>query len=135
MINSEADEIYYKQHLHLLDVGIKRLPVQESKAEFMFKMIVIGDAGVGKSCLLHRATTGVFSEQHDVSVGVDFSNCVFKAQDTVFKLQMCDSQGQDSFKSLSKIIYRGAECVCLCYDSTRSDQLQSLKERIADVRQ
>lgn len=62
MVNSEAEEIYLKQYRHLADIKIKRLPVKESKAEFMFKTIVIGDAGVGKSCLLHRATTGIFSE-------------------------------------------------------------------------
>ena len=54
--------------------------------DFLFKLIVIGDSGVGKSCLMHRATNNEFNEDHEVTVGVEFGSLIVKIENSVFKL-------------------------------------------------
>lgn len=54
--------------------------------DYLFKLIIIGNSGVGKSCLMHRVTTNEFSEDHEVTVGVEFGSLLVKMEDTVFKL-------------------------------------------------
>lgn len=60
------------------------LPPQEF--DHLFKLIVIGDSGVGKSCLMHRVTTNEFIEDHDVTVGVEFGTLLLKIDDVRIKL-------------------------------------------------
>jgi len=59
----------------------------------LFKLIIIGNSGVGKSCLMHRVTTNEFSEDHEVTVGVEFGSLLVKMEETVFKLQIWDTAG------------------------------------------
>ena len=63
----------------------------------MFKLIVIGDSGVGKSCLMLRVTTNEFMEEHDVTVGVEFGTLLLKIDDIKVKLQIWDTAGQENF--------------------------------------
>jgi putative ribosome biogenesis GTPase RsgA len=60
------------------------LPTMEF--DHLFKLIVIGDSGVGKSCLMHRVTTNEFMEDHEVTVGVEFGTLLLKIEDTKIKL-------------------------------------------------
>lgn len=88
----------------------------------MFKIIIIGDSGVGKSCLMHRVTTNEFKEDHEVTVGVEFGTMMFRMmKDRIIKLQIWDTAGQESFQSMTKIFYRGAHCVFLTYSITNKD--------------
>ena len=61
--------------------------------DFLFKLIIIGDSAVGKSCLLHRLTTNEFLEDHEVTVGVEFGTLLVKLEGQVFKLQIWDTAG------------------------------------------
>lgn len=88
--------------------------------DYLFKLIIIGNSGVGKSCLMHRVTTNEFSEDHEVTVGVEFGSLLIKMGEpadsqSVFKLQIWDTAGQESFQSITKIFYRGAHAVLLTY--------------------
>ena len=88
--------------------------------DYLFKLIIIGNSGVGKSCLMHRVTTNEFSEDHEVTVGVEFGSLLIRMgdpsdQQSVFKLQIWDTAGQESFQSITKIFYRGAHAVLLTY--------------------
>lgn len=85
------------------------------KQDYLFKMIIIGNSGVGKSCIMHRVTTNEFSEDHEVTVGVEFGSLIVKMEETVLKLQIWDTAGQESFQSITKIFYRGAHAVLLTY--------------------
>ena len=85
------------------------------KQDYLFKMIIIGNSGVGKSCLMHRVTTNEFSEDHEVTVGVEFGSLLVKLEETVLKMQIWDTAGQESFQSITKIFYRGAHAVLLTY--------------------
>lgn len=65
--------------------------------DHLFKLIVIGDSGVGKSCLMHRVTTNEFMDEHEVTVGVEFGTLLLKIDDVKIKLQIWDTAGQESF--------------------------------------
>ena len=105
------------------------------KQDYLFKMIIIGNSGVGKSCLMHRVTTNEFSEDHEVTVGVEFGSLLVKMDETVLKLQIWDTAGQESFQSITKIFYRGAHCVFLTYDVTREDTFVNLNEWLKEIKQ
>ena len=102
-------------------------PKNNTTQDFLFKLIIIGDSAVGKSCLMHRVTTNEFIEDHEVTVGVEFGTLLTKLEKYVFKLQIWDTAGQETFKSITKIFYRGAHCVVLAYDITRLDTFQNLE--------
>ena len=105
-----------------------------SQSDFLFKLIIVGDSAVGKSCLMQRVTTNEFLEDHEVTVGVEFGTLIVKLESQVFKLQIWDTAGQESFKSITKIFNRGAHCVCLCYDITRMDTFLNLETWIREAK-
>ncbi len=69
----------------------------KAKLDCSFKLIVIGNSGVGKSCLMHRVTTNEFSEDHEVTIGVEFGTMILKMDEAMIKLQIWDTAGQESF--------------------------------------
>ena len=75
--------------------GGSGLPSQEF--DHLFKLIIIGDSGVGKSCLMHRVTTNEFMEDHEVTVGVEFGSLLLKIEESKIKLQIWDTAGQENF--------------------------------------
>ena len=81
-----------------------------------------------------RVTTNEFNEDHEVTVGVEFGTMVIRLEDHVFKLQIWDTAGQESFKSITKIFYRGANCVVFCYDITRMDTFLNLETWLREVK-
>ncbi len=86
----------------LAKIPFEILPNKEGptkKQDYLFKMIIIGNSGVGKSCLMHRVTTNEFSEDHEVTVGVEFGSLLMRMEDTVLKLQIWDTAGQESYYS------------------------------------
>jgi Ras-related protein Rab-2A len=98
-------------------------------------MIIIGNSGVGKSCLMHRVTTNEFSEDHEVTVGVEFGSLLLRVEETVLKLQIWDTAGQESFQSITKIFYRGAHAVLLTFSVASKASFQNLNHWLSEVRQ
>jgi len=70
---------------------------------------------VGKSCILKRLVENEFREEHDVTVGVEFGSFLIRIEDKILKLQIWDTAGQESFRSITKIFYRGAHVAILGY--------------------
>ena len=104
------------------------------KQDYLFKMIIIGNSGVGKSCLMQRVTTNEFSEDHEVTVGVEFGSLLVKMEETVLKLQIWDTAGQESFQSITKIFYRGAHGVLLTYSVASQASFSNLQHWLTEVR-
>ena len=82
---------------------------------------------------MHRVTTNEFIMDHEVTVGVEFGSFMIKLEQQVFKLQIWDTAGQESFKSITKIFYKGAHCVLLTYDITRRQTFENLETWLAEV--
>ena len=102
--------------------------------EYIFKLIIIGNSGVGKSSLLKRLIDNEFDEDTEVTVGVEFGSFLVRLQDKVVKLQIWDTAGQESFKSITKIFYRGSQCVFLCYNITKPETFNALESWLHEIK-
>ncbi|KAI8915701.1 ras family-domain-containing protein [Gorgonomyces haynaldii] len=102
--------------------------------EYLFKYISVGDSGVGKSCLLLRFTNKEFY-QTETTIGIEFGSSILKLNGKTIKLQIWDTAGQESFRSISRAYYRGAIGCLLVYDVTRRETFMHLINWLEDVRQ
>jgi Ras-related protein Rab-2A len=76
-----------------------------------------------------------FKEEHNVTIGVEFGSYVLKIDSKIVKLQIWDTAGQESFRSITRIFYRGAHCVFLTYDITRDDTFIDIVDWLKEVKQ
>lgn len=102
---------------------------------YLFKYIIIGDTGVGKSCLLLQFTDKRFQPVHDLTIGVEFGARMITIDGKQIKLQIWDTAGQESFRSITRSYYRGAAGALLVYDITRRDTFEHLTSWLEDARQ
>lgn len=102
---------------------------------YLFKYIIIGDTGVGKSCLLLQFTDERFQPVHDLTIGVEFGARMIKVYDKQIKLQIWDTAGQESFRSITRSYYRGAAGALLVYDITRRETFNHLSRWLEEARQ
>lgn len=106
-----------------------------SPYQYLFKYIIIGDTGVGKSCLLLQFTDKRFRTDHDLTIGVEFGARLVNIDGTHIKLQIWDTAGQESFRSITRSYYRGAAGALLVYDITRRETFNHLSRWLQEVRQ
>jgi len=102
---------------------------------YLFKYIIIGDTGVGKSCLLLQFTDKRFQPVHDLTIGVEFGARMVSIEGKQVKLQIWDTAGQESFRSITRSYYRGAAGALLVYDITRRETFNHLTVWLEDARQ
>lgn len=102
---------------------------------YLFKYIIIGDTGVGKSCLLLQFTDKRFQPVHDLTIGVEFGARMVTIDNRQIKLQIWDTAGQESFRSITRSYYRGAAGALLVYDITRRDTFKHLSRWLEEARQ
>jgi len=103
--------------------------------DHLFKYIIIGPSGVGKSCLLLQFTDKRFHNEHDLTIGVEFGARMITIEGKQIKLQIWDTAGQESFRSITRSYYRGAHGALLVYDITRRDTFTHLQGWLAEVRE
>uniref|UniRef100_A0A3Q1BMR3 RAB2A, member RAS oncogene family n=1 Tax=Amphiprion ocellaris TaxID=80972 RepID=A0A3Q1BMR3_AMPOC len=92
-------------------------------------------SGVGKSCLLLQFTDKRFQPVHDLTIGVEFGARMITIDGKQIKLQIWDTAGQESFRSITRSYYRGAAGALLVYDITRRDTFNHLTTWLEDARQ
>ncbi|KAG5470607.1 hypothetical protein LSCM1_01853 [Leishmania martiniquensis] len=105
-----------------------------AQSNYVFKYIIIGDSGVGKSCLLLQFTDKRFEPLHDLTIGVEFGARLISIQGKGVKLQIWDTAGQESFRSITRSYYRGASGALLVYDVTRRDTFMHLQSWLEDAK-
>lgn len=98
-----------------------------------FKVVVLGDGGIGKTSICNYLTTGEFFGSYKLSIGADFFSKKLVVDSENVTLQICDIGGQDQFAEISNIFTKGAHGAILCYDTTRRDTLDSLDRWIGKL--
>ncbi|KAL4631689.1 ras-related protein Rab-39B-like [Arapaima gigas] len=102
---------------------------------YQFRLIVIGDSTVGKSCLIRRFTEGRFAQVSDPTVGVDFfSRLVEIEPGKRIKLQIWDTAGQERFRSITRAYYRNSVGGLLLFDITNRRSFQNVHEWLEEAR-
>ncbi|XP_066149588.1 ras-related protein Rab-38-like [Euwallacea fornicatus] len=105
------------------------------KKELNFKLVVIGDFGVGKTSIINRYTDGEFSSSYKVTIGADFAVKTLEwDEETRINLHMWDIAGHERFGSLTGIFYRHSVGAALVFDLTRPDTFKSIEKWILDLR-
>ncbi|KAI9221680.1 P-loop containing nucleoside triphosphate hydrolase protein [Blastocladiella britannica] len=102
--------------------------------DFLLKYLVIGAAGTGKSCLLHRFIEGKFKANSSHTIGVEFGSKLIPVGAHLVKLQVWDTAGQERFRSVTRSYYRGAAGALLVFDLTSRESFASLPNWLADAR-
>ena len=106
---------------------------QQADYDYLFKYLVIGNSGVGKSCLLIRFTDDSWSDSYVTTIGVDFKIKTLDINGKSVKLQIWDTAGQERFRNIISSYYRGAQGIMLVYDVTDLDSFQNLNSWLIEI--
>ena len=102
--------------------------------DFVFKLVIVGDSGVGKSCLMHHFIYNRFKKDTTQTIGVDFSAKSIKLGSQEIKLQIWDTAGQEKFRSVARSYYRGAIGIVIVYDITKAESFQHVPQWLNDAK-
>ena len=102
--------------------------------DYLFKLLLIGDSGVGKSCLLLRFADDTYTESYISTIGVDFKIRTIELEGKTVKLQIWDTAGQEKYKSIARSYYKLANGVLLVYDVTRRETFDKVKSWLEELR-
>ena len=91
------------------------LPEDYAKYDLSFKIILVGNSGVGKSCLSVKATKNIFENNYLATVGFEFFSFNVRVDDSVIKLQIWDTCGQEIYRSLITNFYRNSSLAFIVY--------------------
>jgi Ras-related protein Rab-11A len=108
------------------DINYEILPEDYTQYDLSFKIIVIGDSGVGKSCLTNKATKNIFEESYNATVGFEFFSFNIKMFGKIIKLQIWDTCGQELYRSLITNFYRNASLAIMVYAINNKDSFDNI---------
>ena len=118
----------------LLPMAEAPVGAEESSYDYLFKLILIGDAGIGKSCLLHQFLEGRFFPECAHTIGVEFGSRIISLNGKRIKLQIWDTAGQERYRSVTRSYYRGAMGALVLYDVTNRESYDHIPNWIEEAR-
>ncbi|KMZ58530.1 Ras-related protein RIC1 [Zostera marina] len=102
--------------------------------DYLFKLLLIGDSGVGKSCLLLRFADDSYLESYISTIGVDFKIRTVEQDGKTIKLQIWDTAGQERFRTITSSYYRGAHGIIVVYDVTDQESFNNVKQWLNEIK-
>ncbi|KAH9608687.1 hypothetical protein KSS87_009152 [Heliosperma pusillum] len=102
--------------------------------DYLFKLVLIGDSGVGKSNLLSRFTKNEFNLESKSTIGVEFATRSLNIDSKVIKAQIWDTAGQERYRAITSAYYRGAVGALLVYDVTRKVTFENTARWLRELR-
>jgi Ras-related protein Rab-1A len=105
----------------------------QNEYDFLFKYLIIGNSGVGKSCLLLRYADDVYTDKHIITIGVDFKIKTLNIEGKKVKTNIWDTAGQERFKNITVSYYKGAAGVMVVYDITDLESFNKVNEWLIEI--
>ena len=93
-----------------------------------FKILTIGESGVGKTCILRRFVENKFLKNHLATIGIDFKTKTLTINNQEIKLKIWDTAGQERFRNITTQYYKGADGIVLVYDVTDEASYEKIKD-------
>ncbi|XP_072457337.1 ras-related protein Rab-8A isoform X1 [Notamacropus eugenii] len=101
--------------------------------DYLFKLLLIGDSGVGKTCVLFRFSEDAFNSTFISTIGIDFKIRTIELDGKRIKLQIWDTAGQERFRTITTAYYRGAMGIMLVYDITNEKSFDNIRNWIRNI--
>jgi len=101
--------------------------------DYLFILVLIGDSGVGKSCLLLRFADDKWTDSYISTIGVDFKIRTIELDQKTIKLQIWDTAGQERFRTISSTYYRGAHGIIVVYDVTNKPSFDNVARWLTEI--
>jgi len=102
--------------------------------DYIYKIVLIGDSGVGKSNILSKYLTDTFTFDSKATVGVEFGSKNLELDGNKIKMQIWDTAGQERYKSITNAYYKGAKGALLVFDLTKKQTFDSVDKWISDLK-
>ena len=102
--------------------------------ELLFRIIIVGDSGVGKSCIMLRMTGEQFPDSHKPTIGVEFGNRILTLYNQQIKVQFWDTAGQEGYRSITRSFYRSADGVFIVYDCASKKSFNNCEFWLNEIR-
>ena len=99
-----------------------------SEPSNIFKILTIGESGVGKTCILRRFVENKFLKNHLATIGIDFKTKTLNINDQEIKLKIWDTAGQERFRNITNQYYKGADGIVLVFDVTDEASFEKIKD-------
>lgn len=106
----------------------------EEHYDVIYKVVLVGDSGVGKTNILLRSLNKEFNQNTKATVGVEFGSINMKIDNKIVKGQIWDTAGQERYRAITSAYYRGAHGALIVYDVTQRDTFDSIDKWISDLR-
>ena len=107
-----------------------------SKKEAKYKILILGDSKVGKSCFLTRYADKTYQEDYLSTIGMDYKIKNYELENgAIIKLYIWDTAGQDRFRSITSNYYKGADGIILIYDITKQETFNNVRNWITSIKE
>ncbi|TNM95535.1 ras-related protein Rab-15-like isoform X1 [Takifugu flavidus] len=103
--------------------------------DVLFRLLMLGDSGVGKTCMLRRFTENEFDSSHISTIGIDFKMKTLEIDGLKVRVQIWDTAGQERYQTITKQYYRRAQGIIFVYDVTNQPSFQHVAKWVSDVDQ
>jgi len=119
----------------LFFLNVLEVKASVTDGDFKFKLVTVGDSGVGKSCLLTRFVQDFYSDFHVSTIGVDFKTVITMVKGRLVKLQLWDTAGQERFSVVTGNYYRNSDGFVFVYDATNRASFDHVEQWLGQVQQ
>ena len=118
----------------MADLNCQILSDDSPSFDLSFKIIIVGDQGVGKSCLAIKASRNYFEDFYSPTVGFEFVSFNVKVQEKIIKLQIWDTCGQEVYRSLISSFFRSASLAIIVYSIDTEDSFNNIEKWLNDIK-
>ena len=110
------------------------MSLKEVNFNYLLKYIIIGDSSVGKSSIMVKYIHGGFDEEFKTTIGVEFGSKNIIIKEKIYRVQIWDTAGEETFRSITRSYYKNSVCAFVVYDVTNKNTFSNVKNWVDDCK-